>query len=151
MRVLAVFLAAMFFRILSVSVSPTVGWPSVKNTMLNDRPASSPRYASAVAIAPSMAVPPFASSFCTHFLASATCSGVESSSVARYLLTVVEKLISAKRSLGPRWSRQYFKALRACSILTPRMLPDVSRTSTMSRGTTYSFGISTLGVSSMVK
>jgi len=35
MRVLAVLLAAMFWRILSVLVSPMVGWPSVKKTMVN--------------------------------------------------------------------------------------------------------------------
>ena len=37
---LAVFLANVFFRILSTLVSPMVGWPSVKKTMLNERPSS---------------------------------------------------------------------------------------------------------------
>ena len=40
MRVLAVFLATMFLKILSLSVSPMVGWPSVKKTMVKGRSAS---------------------------------------------------------------------------------------------------------------
>ncbi len=52
-----------------------------------------------------------------------------------YRLTVVAKFITAKRSFGARLSRQNFSAFCACSILTPCMLPEVSRTKTMSRGT----------------
>ena len=40
MRVLDVFLAKVFLRIFSMLVSPMVGWPSVKKTMLKDRPSS---------------------------------------------------------------------------------------------------------------
>ena len=49
-------------------------------------------------------------------------------------LTPLAKLLIAKRSLGDRLSRQYLSAFFACSIFTPRMLPDVSSTMTMSRG-----------------
>ena len=72
-------------------------------------------------------------------------------SLSRYLLTVVAKLIRAKRSLVPRFLRQYLSALRAWSILGPRMLPDVSSTSTMSRGTWYSLAMLNFGLISKLK
>ena len=49
MRVLAVFLASTFLRILSGFVSPMVGWPSVKKTMVKVRPCRWSAYSRAAA------------------------------------------------------------------------------------------------------
>ncbi len=104
MRVLAVFLAKVFLRIFSTSVSPMVGWPSVKKTTLNDRPSSFVRYSRAVGRASLIAVPPVASRCFDPFARLPQLfSELASSSLSRYLLTEVAKLMRAKRSFGPRF------------------------------------------------
>ncbi len=98
-----------------------------------------------------MAVPPVARRSPTHFFARTTCVLSAARRPSAYQFTVVAKFITAKRSFGPRLSRQNFSAFFACSIFTPCMLPDVSRTKTMSRGTSCAFDSSARGDASSMK
>ena len=66
---LALFLATTFFTIWSGFVSSTVGRPSVKNTIVNGRPASFVRSPRASSRAGQMAVPPCCRNPSTHFTA----------------------------------------------------------------------------------
>ena len=92
-----------FARIFSGLVSPMVGWPSVKKTIVKGRVRPRCACAGRRAKASSMAVPPVASSSSTHLRAASRLSLVAGSRLSVYLLTVVAKFIRPKRSSGERF------------------------------------------------
>ncbi len=81
-----------------------------------------------MAVPPTALSPPMNSRARAMWAASAAWTAPKSPSAS------VEKRTISKRSAGFRLFTQYSRALRACSIFSPAMLPEVSKANTTSLG-----------------
>jgi len=126
-----------FAWIFAGSRSLMVGSPSVMKTIMYGRSPFSFGPASMAARSASlMFVPPAASTRCTMSLAASMFSRSAGTSESRNGRVCVANAMTLKRSFSRRLDRQNNMARFACAILSPAMLPEVSKTKHTSFGLT---------------
>ena len=145
-RVLDAWSRTTFATMRSSSVSPIVGFPSVKKTTTKGRDESAGFSFCAASSASAMAVPPMGLSFVMKSSALSRFAFVASVSFSNSGSASVEKRTISKRSASFRFSTQKVIAFFACSSFLPAIEPLVSKTKTTSFGfTSFAFAISAPG------